>query len=216
MDKLEALEHIKTIWNSLELSLGDKIIMISTDYYSVGLDLPTTAAYIKATPAEFEAFLSLSELDDDIIGIISKINPPKTTWTLLANASESEIRQALSALEGNTSLHSKLGASVSEFVYQQMLEVAEPTIEQKIGMLSGQDLAHILKKGTDFNAFDDWSLKFFKSIAAQKKRGKVLSDKQLVCVVKILNTLADKGVLKRNSIDGDRDVCDRILDALER
>lgn len=216
MNKIEALESIKDAWNSSELSLGDKIIMISNDYYAVGLDLPTTAAYIKATPAELEAFLLLSELDDEIIAIISKVNPPKTTWALLANASENEIRQALSALALNRNdSSSKIGA-VSEFVYQRMLEVAGPTVEQKIGMLSAQDLRHALKKGEAFNAIEGWDLKFFKNIVSVKKRGMMLTPKQLAQIVRILNVLADKGALKRDSIDGDSEICSRILDALER
>ena len=91
MDKIEALELIKETWDNNSLSLGDKISTISNAFYTVGLDMATTAAYIKATPAEFYAFLSLSELDEDIINLISKVNPPKTTWLLLASGNDDEI-----------------------------------------------------------------------------------------------------------------------------
>ena len=217
MDRVEALEHIKNLWNNEALSLGEKIINISNDYYSVGLDLSTTAAYIRATPAELDALLALSALEEDLIERISRVSPPKTTWSLLSNASEDEIRQALSALEEDKKTNrTKTKEPVSEYIYQQMLEVAGPTSEQLVGMLSGGDLAHALKKGQDFSAFSDWELKFFKSIVAQKKRGKALSGKQITIVVRILNTLADKKAIVRESIDGDREICDRILDAIER
>ena len=85
MNKIEALELIKETWENTNLSLGEKIITISNAFYDVGLDMSTTAAYIKATPAEFYAFLSLSDLDDEIIDLISKANPPKTTWLLLGS-----------------------------------------------------------------------------------------------------------------------------------
>ena len=70
MEKLEALELIKEAWGNNNLSLEEKIIKISDSFYSVGLDIATTATFIKATPAEFDAFLSLSDLDDEMIAEI--------------------------------------------------------------------------------------------------------------------------------------------------
>lgn len=216
MDKFEALEKIDKAWNNDDLSLGEKITEISSDFYAVGLDLATTAAYIKATPAELDALLSLSVLDDDIIDMISKADPPKTTWALLASASDEEIRQALKAFidPKGAPVRIKGSTSVSEFIYQQMLDVAGPTPEQLVGMLTGNDLGHALKKGQDFDALSDWENKFFKSVVAQKKRGKALSTKQLSVIIRILTDLADRGVIKRNSIDGDKEICDKILNAI--
>ena len=56
MNRIEALEIIKETWNAEGLTLEDKIVKISDAYYSVGLDVATSANYIKATPAEFDAF----------------------------------------------------------------------------------------------------------------------------------------------------------------
>ncbi len=216
MDRYEALERIDAAWKNSELPLGEKITSISNDFYSVGLDLASTAAYIKATPAELDALLSLSALDDDIIEMISNVAPPKTTWALLANASDDEIRQALNALAKakGTQEEKQNPTSVSEFVYQQMLDVAGPTPEQLVGMLTGNELGHALKKGQDFNILSDWDNKFFKSVVVQKKRGKALSSKQLGVLIRILAELADRGAIKRNSIDGDEEICDKILDAI--
>lgn len=216
MDKIEALEVVKEVWNDPDITLGQRINSISEAYYSTGLDLATTAAYIKATPAELDALLELSEFDEDIIEKISKANPPKTTWSVLASASDEEVIQALQALErddiGAQQKDSHL--TMSEFVYNTMVEISGPSLEQRIGNLSGDDLKHILKKGQDFNALSEWETKFLKSIAAQKKRGKVLSDKQSAQLIKISEGLVSKGAITRNSIDGDQEICDRILDAL--
>lgn len=214
MDRIEALERIKATWQDLDIPLGEKILSISSDFYAVGLDLSTTAAYIKATPAELDALLSLGGLDEDLIESISLVAPPKTTWLLLANASEDEIKQALDALEKSKGTKGASHSAISEFVYQQMIEVTGPTSEQLVGMLTGSELAHALKKAQDFNVLSEWENKFMKSIVAQKKRGKTLSAKQLVHVLKILRSIADQGVIKRNSIDGDTEICDKILDAI--
>ena len=79
MDKVEALENIKMIWNDENSELGYKMEKISSYFYSNGLDLISTAAFIKCTPSELDALLSMAGLEDELITRISKINPPKTT-----------------------------------------------------------------------------------------------------------------------------------------
>jgi hypothetical protein len=212
MEKLEALEIIKETWECEVLSLEEKINKISESFFSVGLDIATTANFIKATPAEFDAFLALSYLDVEMISEISKVNPPKTTWPLLASGNDDEIRKALSALSGQSRLNNE---SISEFIYQQMIEVAGDTPEKSISQLSGDELFYLAKKGKSFSV-DDKNIKFLNSVAGQKKRGKALSDKQIAVVIDILNNFADSKVIQRDSIDGDKELCDRVLDALDR
>lgn len=213
MDKIDALELIKEAWGAENLSLEDKIIIISDAYYSVGLDIATTASYIKATPAEFDAFLSLSNLDDEIIKMISEACPPKTTWPLLASGNDDEIKKALAAL--STPSRSK-NESVSEFIFQQMIEIAGETPEQLVAQITGGELFYLMNKAKSFTSVNQKTLDFLKSLAGQKKRGKVLSEKQLAALIDILNHLADNNVIQRDSIDGDKELCDKVLDALNR
>ena len=218
MDKFDALDSIKKAWNAPELSLGERIFSISTDFHSSGLDLGTTAAYINATPAELENFLSLGELDDDIINLISEVNPPKTAWTMLAEANEEEIKLALNALKENYSTIFDMDSdyTLSEFIFQKMIEISGPTVEQKIGRLSGNDIGHVTKKGKDFNVFTTKQENFMWSITKQRRMGKTLSDKQISYLKDMLKLLKNKGAITRNSIDGDQEICNRILDALEK
>ena len=147
-----------------------------------------------------------------MIKIISEANPPKTTWPLLASGSDDEIRKALAAL----SISSKIkNESVSEFIYYQMIEVAGETTEQKISQLSGGELFYIADKAKNFS-IKEKELKLLTSFAAQKRRGKVLSNRQIDVLKSILNNLADNKVVQHNSIDGDDAICDKILDALGR
>lgn len=218
MEKVDALEKIKELWWDADITLGEKIVQISNEFYTVGLDLPTTAAFIKATPVELDSMLALGGLDDEMIEMISKANPPKTTWQLIANASDEEIVQALTALSaGQKDLEkSESSTSVSEFVYQKMREVAGPTPEQLLARLTGSEIARIRRKGESFNALSDWDIKFLKSVASRVSRDNTLSEKQLATLRRILTNLADKGAIVRNSIDGDQDLCDKVLDALGR
>ena len=213
MEKIDALELIKEAWNSEKLSLEEKIIKISDAFYSVGLDIATTANYIKTTPAEFDAFLSLSNLDDELIRMISEANPPKTTWPLLACGSDVEIKKALMALSASTSLKNE---SVSEFIYQQMIEVAGETPEQLVSQFTGGELYYLANKAKNFNSVNQKKLDFINSLAGQKKRGKVLSEKQLAALIDLLSYLADNNVIQRDSIDGDKELCNKVLDAIGR
>ena len=203
MDKITALENILDTWNDSEISLADKINGVSSAFYSAGLDLATTAAFIKATPTELETLLGLSELDDEIIEFISEVNPPNTTWTMLMEASDEEIRQALESLKTNRyhSYGKDTNYTASEYVYQKMLEASGPTVEQKVGSLSGDDIKHAMKKGEDFGALNDKSIKFMKSVAARRKTGKTLTDPQIKWLKDILVTLNNRGAITRNSID---------------
>ena len=213
MEKIDALELIKEVWDSAKISPEEKVFKISDAFYSVGLDVATTANYIKTTPAEFDAFLSLSNLDDDLIRMISEANPPKTTWPLLACGNDDEIKKALSALSASYSLKNE---SVSEFIYQQMIEVAGETPEQLVSQLTGGEMFYLANKGRNFNSVNQKSLKYLNSFAAQKKRGKVLSETQTAILIDILNELADNNVIQRDSIDGDKELCNTVLDAIGR
>ncbi len=213
MNKLEALEYIKESWNSAELSLEDKVIKISDAFYSVGLDVATCANYIKATPAEFDAFLSLSNLNDEIIRLISDANPPKTTWPLLSSGNDDEIKKALSALSASSKI---INESVSEFIYQQMIEIAGETPEQLIAQLTGGEMFYLANKAKSFSSVSQKQIIFLNSLAGQKKRGKVLTEKQIAALINTLNILADNNVIQRNSIDGDKEICDKVLNALNR
>ena len=212
MEKIDAIELIKEKWEQDNLSLEDKIISISSAFYSVGLDIATTSNFIRVTPAEFDAFLSLSNLSDEIIKMISNANPPKTTWPLLASGSDEEIKKALSALSSSSSL---MNESVSEFIYQQMIEVAGETPEQQIAQLTGGELFYLAGKAKNFSV-NEKNLKYLNSFAGQKKSGRVLSEKQITVLISILKDLADNNVIQRNSIDGDKELCDKVLDALDR
>ena len=173
MNRIEALEIIKETWNAEGLTLEDKIVKISDAYYSVGLDVATSANYIKATPAEFDAFLSLSNLNDDMIHMISEANPPKTTWPLLAGGSDDEIKKALAALSASSKL---INESVSEFIFQQMIEVAGETPEQLISQLTGGELFYLASKAKNFSSVNSKAITFLNSLAVQKKLGHVLSE----------------------------------------
>lgn len=218
MEKVEALETIKEAWEDAGLDLGDKITRISSAFYSAGLDLASTASHIHATPSELDAILQLGEFDDDIIDEISDVNPPKATWQMLASSNDEEIHYALVSLKNNKEAEPSLRVHtpMSEYIYSLIVDVSGPSTEQLVGNLSADTLAAIRKKAEDHQAVPDKEIKFLKSIASQKRRGKVLSQKQLSWLISILERLADSEVISHHSIDGDQEMCDEVLRAIGR
>jgi hypothetical protein len=76
------------------------------------------------------------------------------------------------------------------------------------------NLVLIRKKAEDHQAIPDKEISFLKSVASQKRRGKVLSAKQIKWLISILERLAKKNVISHDSIDGDQDVCNEVLEAI--
>lgn len=209
MGKLESLEEIKKIWDSNE-TLENIVLGISDIYYANGLDLSSVAAYIKATPAELDAAIKLSGFNEELIKKISDSNPPKTAWTIFASASEDEIERMF-----NESGSLKWDEENNSFKLRDLLvQAAEPTIQDKVGSLSGNVIEAIYKKGIAYNALNDWEKKFLKSISAQRKIGKSLSDSQIDKLIETFNNLINSNVITRDCIDDDAKECNIVLDAL--
>lgn len=217
MNRLEALESIKRTWNDPDIPLDERALSVSADFYSTGLELDTTAAYINATPSELEALLGLGGLDDDLLKEVASLNPPRTAWTFLNGATEDEVKRSLAALSEERGAGSKRRPmDVGELMYRSMVEVAEPTPEQKVSGLSGADIKHAYNKAVQYKANNTFMDKFMKSVAGARTRGKTLTAKQSAKLFELLNQIVDAGAIARDSIDGDADICDRILDALGR
>lgn len=215
MGKVESLELIKSTWDDTKIPLGRKASVISEEFYSAGLDFATTAAYIRATPAEFDALLEIGALDDEVLERVSAVNPPKAAWTMLSNATDEEVCQALSAIERSRGASSEPRSSITELVYFSMIEVAEPTSEQRAALISSNALWHAVTKAEHFDsALNSWETNFMKDVAGKKKRGNTLTEKQGANIAKICAKLAKRGIISRESIDGDQELCDEILDAL--
>lgn len=218
MEKIEALTAIKEAWQDSKISLGNKIVIVSSAFYSAGLDLASTASHIHATPSELDAILQLGEFEDDIIEAISEVNPPKSTWQMLANSNDEELYCALDSLRRNreTTPGLRVHTPMSEYIYSAIIDISGPTTEQRVGNLTANTLAMVRKKAEDHQALPEKETKFLKSVIGQKKRGKVLSEKQIRWLISILERLADSEVISHKSIDGDQDMCDEVLGAIGR
>lgn len=212
MDKVGALERIDLVWKDPASSLSDLAMEVSSCVSEAALDADGVAAYIGATPSEVAALLALSELDEIMLNKLSEAKVPKTTWSLFASANDDEFE---SALQAYLIQRGHVKETASECVYRSMVSVSGPSLEQRIGALSGSTIKAVRVRAEQFNALPDKQVKFLKSIAASRGRGKVLTAKQVKYLKDILTRLVDEGIISRGGIDKDQPICDEVLDVLE-
>ena len=214
MSKVDSLYNIKRIWKDESLSLYDKVTTIADEYYSSNLDLAGTAEFIGATPSELDSLLSLSELEDDMLRRVSDAKPPITTWMILANASKEEFEAAIQEI-GGARVSEEVTESLGERLYAAMIHAAGPTTEQALSSLPPDVIYAMAKRAEEFKALPARELKVLKSFGGQRKRGKVLSEKQVSWMKSMFERMVEAKAIARDGIDADQEMCDVVLEALE-
>jgi hypothetical protein len=216
-DLVETLLHsepatgLEIAWTSSELTLAEKARVISALHMRSRMTLEGTARMSGATQAEIQAILELATLDDDDLELVSKADPPETTWFLFASAETDTIEVGIDALK-------KVQGSdehVLKAVYSAMLASSGPRQDDRISAISAKTFGHLAHKAKEYNALNPKARQFLGSLAQKRRGGELsLSEKQLKWLRDILLELVRSGVVKRDSEDGDQPQCDEVLNAL--
>lgn len=202
-------ESLRSVWRADDLGFGTWVRQVANRYAVCGLNLEAAASLVGATPAELEAVLQLALLDDDELDVFHSV-PPKTTWFQFAGASPAGIRAGLEALENRGD------ASAFDVVETAIHQAQGPTEQERVAALSWQVFAHAAKKADQYNQLNDKHRKALKGFGSRKKGGRPLTGAQAAYATGLLTQLADAGVISRNSMDGDQELCDQTLEALGR
>jgi hypothetical protein len=207
-DPTEALEKA---WNSPDLTLAERAQVVSSLHMRSRMTLEGTARMTDATPAQIQALLELATLDDDDLERVSQVNPPATTWFLFADAESDAIQAGLTSLAVSSEEQDALVVRV----YDAMKAVTGPTQDERIAAISGKTFGHLAHKAKEYDVLSKKSRVFLVSLAKRKQAGQPLTEKQLPWLKSILLELVERGVVCRNSADGDQEACDEVMDALE-
>jgi hypothetical protein len=143
------------------------------------------------------------------LALLAGHNPPPTTWFSLASASSDAIRAAISALENQNADYSP--ASIVDAVIRDLLG---PNIYERISGLPSEAFSHAAKKAESYGLLNDKTRGALKGFHKSRTAGKTLTVKQIAYAKDLLDQLAQGGAIVRNSQDGDKELCDQILDAL--
>lgn len=197
-------------WNSFHDKSFDNWIMdVSEFYFRSGIGIKMASQILGIQPAELQAALNLATLEEEELALLATLNPPKTTWFTLAAASPEEIRQALEALKT-----AHVGQSPFSLVEAAIKEIQGPSAMEKIAGLSAEAFGHAAKKATVYKLLNDKHIKALKSWQTRVRTGRPLTPPQMSYAEGLLRELVEQGAIVRNSQDGDKEICDQILDAL--
>lgn len=194
------------------LTIADWVKKVSDIFANSQSSVIATARVLKIHPAELFAVLNLATLEEQLLDKISKCNPPITTWLSLSKADAIGIEAALQALEAARTEKSR--TSPCQLVDEAIERVGGGGPTSRVAKLDSKAILHAAKKAEDYGALNPKSRAAMKKFGSMRKTGKLLTPKQIGYMQGMLEDLVKRGVIKRNSSDGDEELCNQILDAL--
>lgn len=195
-----------------KLSISEWSRKVSDTFANSQSSVIATARVLKIHPAELFAVLNLATLEEELLEKISSCKPPITTWLSLSKADAVGIEAALEALESAN--HEKSRTSPCQLVDDAIESVGGGGPTSRVAKLESKAIIHAAKKAEDYGALTPRSRTALKRFGSMRKTGKLLTPKQIGYMQGMLEDLVNRGVIKRNSSDGDQELCNQILDAL--
>jgi hypothetical protein len=204
---------IVEVWSDRDRStISDWVKRVSDIFANSQSSVIATARVLKVHPAELFAVLNLATLEDELLEKISESSPPITTWLSLSKADAKGIEAGLQALESAKKEKNK--TSPCQLVDDAIERVGGGGPTSRVAKLESNVIIHAAKKAEEYGALTPKSRAALKKFGSMRKTGKLLTPKQIGYMQGMLEDLVKRGVIKRNSQDGDQEFCNQILDAL--
>jgi len=195
-----------------KLTISDWVKRVSDIFANSQSSVIVTARVLQIHPAELFAVLNLATLDEQLLEKISECKPPITTWLSLSKADAIGVEAALEALD--LAKREKSKTSPCQLVDDAIERVGGGGPTSRVAKLDSTAILLAAKKSEDYGALTPKSRAALKKFGSMRKTGKLLTPKQIGYMQGMLEDLAKRGVIKRNSSDGDQELCNQILDAL--
>jgi hypothetical protein len=183
---------------------------VAQAFASSSLQPEGAAHLVGTTPAELEAVLKLATMEDDDLELLNPHPPSKTTWFLLADATNDGVVAAIDALGTGSA-----NEPPSQVVIEALRTVEGPPAAERIAALPAATLGHLAKKAKQYDLLTPKARAFLGSIATRKKSGQSLTPRQVAYAQNLIDDLIAGGALKRKSPDNDQKIVDEILDAVD-
>jgi hypothetical protein len=206
--KTGKIEALLEAWNAKRNPFNRYINGVATAFQLSGLGLSNAALWLDASEAELWAVLRLALLGDDI-DLLSSHAPPKTTWLVIAESNRDTIKKILKDLESRPR-----GKSAYEIACEAFRDVMGMPPIEKVASLPGRMIWHAAKKAKQYGAFSDKTRRALGDFAKRRDNGQTLTVKQAAFLYSLVSQLAEKGVIRRDTPDNDKEECATILDAL--
>lgn len=199
-------------WNSRSTSSFDEWVRtVAQAVANSRMTLEAVARLLAVGVAEIQAVINLSLLEDDELLLIAQADPPKTTWFMFSGAPRDAIEAGLKEIA-----ESKAGEPVADRLRAAMREVTGLDPSERCGLLPAATIRHMEKKAEQYGLLSEKSRKFLKSMGGKRRTGATPTPRQAAYLYNLLDQMADDGAIRRDSPDGDQDMCNEVLDALGR
>lgn len=190
--------------------VGEWVQIFSSSYFNCDIGLVAASEFLSAQPAELQAALVLASMEDEDLELVSKFNPPITTWFFIAECPREHLLDLLEGLEATST------TSKAEKAQQIVRGFLGPTLTDAISSLDSSVFSHLAKKSEQYGALNDKHRHALKSFGARLRRGQALTPKQVAYAQGLLQQLIELGVVSRKSPDGDNAIMEKVLSALGR
>lgn len=204
------MSQLEEAWQARSsLTLGEWAVGVSTAFYNSQIGIESAAKHLQVQLAEFESTLGLATMPDDDLELVSKVNPPVTTWLFLTEVPTEELPKALREISSGSASLSP-GQRIQEFLHR----LVGSSVTDRFSALDSKVFIHLARKAEDFGELrpKDWAA--LKSFGTQLKTGKTLSFKQVNYAHSLFNKLYENGVITKSSKDGDQEILDTALQAI--
>lgn len=169
------------------------VLQISKSVTSNALGISRSAKLADVTSAEMYAIMKLATLPEETLALLSEHIPPKTTWLLLASASDQEIISSLKALE-----ELRPGQSPYEAVKAQLKSRAPEETWIDATKLPFEAIKLAAQLAEDYSALTARQRTALKNFSTKVKRGEEFTTPQAKFLADLLKTLVDQKVVKKN------------------
>lgn len=191
------------------VALGEWAAKVSSAFFDAKISPETAARLLGTQLAEFEAALALATLEDSDLEIVSKANPPVTTWLFLAECSSEDLPLLLDDIS-NESDEKSFGQRAQAF----LAKLRGPSMSDRFAELDSQTFTHLAKKAERFGVLRAKDITALKSFGTRLRGGQPLTPRQVNYAHSLLGQLYEHGVVSSSSRDGDDATMSQVLKLL--
>lgn len=198
-------------WDSSRNPFNVYVSRLGAALQTSRLSVSAAAVVLDTQPIELMALKQLASLPDEMLALLDGPPPPKTTWLHLASAGSIEAMKAgLKAL-------AKTGVTSPAHAVKEAIKRFEgPSAEEKVMRIQVSTLWAMWKKAKAYNALGNKGQRALADLTGKIGKGFPMSPPQIAFLKGLLEQLAQEKVIRRDSPDGDQEVCNEVLDALGR
>ena len=210
----DGVDPLRAAWHAPRAPLMTWVRGVGRAHRTRPVSLDVAADAVGTTVAELDAVLRLDGFEDDVLALVSDVDPPSTTWMLLSEVSSDRLREAL---EGYAS---RSGGTAFAVVRTVIEDLVGQSSFARVAVLQGDAFRHAAVKAQQYGVWPpsgsrpNRHVNALRSFASRRLSGQPLTTRQAGYALGLLSELLDRGVIRVPSPDGDDELAATIIAAV--